>query len=310
MINLQLDMQGTAANSSYPISLTAGNTVQFYVSSGSIYGSTGTGGIASKGRYSIALMNQNANLAIGQATGMGVPNKVVITSATNWSVPSGVTQIQVEAVGAGGSGTGCYVSQAIGGGGGGAGGYLCAIIPVTSGSTINITSVATGGVSSTGSTGLVAGNAGGNTVFSFSNNGSTSVATANGGYGGGAVTFSTINYPTSATGGQGGLPQITNAGSLVYYVVQGGAGAPGYSGYTNVGYAVGGNGGSSFFGGGGQGRVEADGCEEGRGDGKAMKATIKAEQKRAIAAKTSSRVGNSTGTPPRCRTAATETAPA
>jgi hypothetical protein len=232
-INLEVDTSGNSTSSSYPISLTAGNTVQFYVSSGGVYGSTGSGGIASKGRYSIALMNQNASLALGQATGMGVPNQVVLTSGSStWTVPSGVTQVQVELVGGGGSGgNGNTTTPVGGGGGGGAGGYFRLVLNSTLASSLSYS----------------VGAAGNNTTVTY--NGFTYTATAGGAGGNNAVSNT---YP--GVGGSGGVPLYSaNTACLSALVVNGGDGSSGGNLVSGTSSVYGGTGGASYFGSGSKG---------------------------------------------------------
>ena len=233
-INIENDSVGNASSASYPISLTAGNTVQFYVSSGAVFGSTGAGGIASKGRYSIALMNQNASLSIGQATGMGVPNQVVFTSGTaqSWTVPSGVTAVQVEMVGGGGAGgTGTNTSPYGGGGGGGAGGYFRLVLNSTLASSLSYS----------------VGAAGNNTTVTY--NGYTYTATA-----GGAGGNNNGNGTYPGVGGSGGVPSYSaNTACLSALVVNGGDGNAGGNLVSGTSSVYGGTGGASYFGNGSKG---------------------------------------------------------
>ncbi|MCC6761815.1 MAG: hypothetical protein IT252_11400 [Chitinophagaceae bacterium] len=88
-----------------------------------------------------------------------------------WNVPPGVTEVLIEAWGAGGGGSG--------GGGGGGGGYVMAIIDVTNVTQISFT-VGTGGAGSNTSTGTT----GGNSVVSWTEAANSRSVTAPGGNGG------------------------------------------------------------------------------------------------------------------------------
>jgi len=249
-INIENDTEGNASTASYPISLSTGNTVQFYVSSGAIYGSTGAGGIASKGRYSIALMNQNTSCSLGQATGMGVPNQVVLTTGSNatWTVPSGVTAVQVEMVGGGGGGAGGIGTVTYVSGGGAAGSYVKATINVS-----NISSLTyTVGGSAAGGAGGADGTAGNSTILTATNTALVNITAAGGESGKAAPSMFT---------GRGGLGQTsTISGSAINssLSVVGGDGFSGAGGY-NINDESAGNGGASFFGGGGRGGLDGYG---------------------------------------------------
>lgn len=159
------------------------------------------------------------------------------TSSGTWIVPAGVTQITVEAWGAGGGGGGSN-SNNKGGSGGGGGGYSMKTFTVTQNQSISFT-VGTGGAG-----GLANGGNGGN-------GGNTSIlgVVANGGTGGGA------NGGTSGTGGSAsdgdvnigggnGIQGGTSGG-------RGGDGANGGAGGNGATDAAGQNGNSPGGGGGG-----------------------------------------------------------
>jgi len=163
----------------------------------------------------------------------------VLTSGSNatWTVPTGVTAIQVEMVGGGGSGGYAPTSSAAAGGaGGGAGGYIRATLNVSSGSNITYT-VGTGGAAPSTAT---TGSAGTSTTISYGGN----TATANGGAG---------PYYSSATnpvpGGVGGTVSIGTLAVNSSLQVTGGSGGTSVDGAGGGG----GTGGSSYFGGGGSG---------------------------------------------------------
>ncbi len=147
-----------------------------------------------------------------------ITTTLTTNSTSPWTVPPGVTSIQVEMWGGGGGGGGVSVSTSggygAGGGGGGGGNTLTTLGGLTPGSTIAF-SVGAGGTAGP-STGAANGGTGGNSTF-------TGATTANGGAGGGGVSVNS----TAGAGGAGGTGTYS-----------GGAGATG---------------GSTFSGGGGSG---------------------------------------------------------
>ena len=140
-----------------------------------------------------------------------------------FTVPAGVSQITVEAWGAGGGGGGNN-SNKDGAGGGGGGGYSRCILSVVAGNTYTV-NVGHGGI---GGTGAQNGNAGESSWF-----GSSSTVLANGGDGGQQVTSK------GGTGGTGGAVGIVTGTSTVTYF--GGNGAAG----RDNNYGIGGGSGSS-----------------------------------------------------------------
>lgn len=194
---------------------------------------------------------------------------------TTWTVPSGVTSIQVECWGGGGAGGGVNVTanidQGAAGGGGKGGMYTLTTLAVTPGSTLTI-SVGAGGTGTNG-----AGNAGSASWISTNANqpwiGNTG-AWASGGNGGSGATTNIGNGATGysspgtgsgviwdggsgapgrrlasgnqAGGGGGGGAGTTNSGSDAIASPINGAGSP-------TAQSSGGTGGSSFGGNGGNG---------------------------------------------------------
>ena len=155
----------------------------------------------------------------------------------NWTVPSGVTSVQIELWGGGGGGGGGGTGSGSndGAGGGGSGGYCKKdSLAVTPGGTVAY---------------VVGGGGAGSTAENIGINGSVSTAsggayTANGGNGGkdgeniGAtsVTGGTASGgDTNTTGGSGGSSRVTNAGGV-------GGTAPGGGGAGGAGGTVGSNG--------------------------------------------------------------------
>lgn len=151
--------------------------------------------------------------------------RVVFTSSTSWTVPSGVTKVKIIATGGGGGGSVSAFSFA-GSPGGGGGGTGILITNVTAGNVFTITIGAGGTPPTPGSWGN--GTTGGNT--NCYNNSTGAQVFAYGGYGG-------LNSNTggNATGGdfnfQGGpsTPWVPyDANSVGYSAIQGGNGGGTY----------------------------------------------------------------------------------
>lgn len=138
----------------------------------------------------------------------------VLTTGTSYTTPANCTSIYVECVGAGGGGAGATGTS--GQGGGGSGAYCAKLFTVTE-STAYTYAIGSGGSG-----------AGGSTTFTV---GATTITAGGGGSG------------SSTTGGTGGT--ATNGDINI-------TGAGGGQGSTTV--AIGGAGGSSFFGGGARGK--------------------------------------------------------
>ena len=157
------------------------------------------------GFFLLFLFNQQ--VSFGQTT-----RTLTFTSPGTWTVPAGVTEITVEAWGAGGAGGGSTSNSAGGGSGGGGGGYCINVFTVTPGQTINYT-VGAGGTGSNGN------GTPGDTTLILS-------LQANGGGGGGA------NMGTIGSGGtaSGGTTNITGGSGLKGKRNTGGNGGTGASG--------------------------------------------------------------------------------
>lgn len=179
----------------------------------------------------------------------------VITKTQTWTVPDGVTSVNVFLFGGGGGAgysaykeaSGVYDTNASGGGGGGGGGYMAkSTFTVTPKQTINVTIGAGGAVSK----------AGGTTSFG-------SLLSANGGSAGGDGTTDGYSRGYGGKGGDGGSGGAGNYGShtvpatnpsSITYLENGGDGGNGaqFGGGAGSIEAKGGNGGT-YGGGGGAG---------------------------------------------------------
>ena len=168
----------------------------------------------------------------------GFSNMTVLTSGTSWTAPAGVTKIKVYATGGGASGSGCStgVNPKAGGGGGG-GGTAVKIFTVTSGASYTY-AIGAGGAA--GTAGNSPGNAGGSTTFTV---GATTI-TANGG--GVGSEFRSGGAGGTATSGDLNLTGAPGIGTFV----------DGFSGSSRL---PSGNGGASFWGGGGVGILNVSG---------------------------------------------------
>lgn len=153
---------------------------------------------------------------------------LTFTSSGNFTVPAGVTSGRVTLTGGGAGGMGCQagsLTDTFSGSGGGAGGTSIGIFPLIPGTVIAIT-IGNGGAGSSGP--FAAGN-GGITRFG-------TLATANGGVAGNKTTN------TNTAGGPGG----TSSGGSIN--IPGGYGSDGQSSNS----LLTGNGGASYWGGGGR----------------------------------------------------------
>jgi len=152
---------------------------------------------------------------LSSTTGTGI---LTTPGKGTFTVPVGVTSIQVYTWGAGGGGGGRLLFNFYAGGGGGGGGFEKATLAVTPGQVFNYT-IGSGGAGSS----QASGTAGQNTTFS--GNGYT--VTANGGAGGGVG--QTPNY---GVGGAGGKGSVAGTGATLPATFTGGAGATGCCGTT------------------------------------------------------------------------------
>nr|WP_320020577.1 HYR domain-containing protein [uncultured Draconibacterium sp.] len=189
------------------------------------------------GFFLLFLFNQQ--VSFGQTT-----RTLTFTSPGTWTVPADVTEITVEAWGAGGAGGGSTSNDAGGGSGGGGGGYCINVFTVTPGQTINYT-VGAGGTGSNGN------GTSGDTTLILS-------LQANGGGGGGA------NMGAIGSGGtaSGGTTNITGGSGLKGKRNTGGNGGTGASGGAGGNGVSNGKGESGRPPGGGGGGGEARGATQ------------------------------------------------
>jgi hypothetical protein len=181
---------------------------------------------------------------------------VVYNSSGTWTVPTGVTSVQVLVVAGGGGGGGAGTIYFDGGGGGAGGVVYNASYPVTPGEVITVTVGAGGG----GGSGDNRGANGGNSVFGNSSYAPLITATGGGGGGGGTCGGQGVGAD-GGSGGGGAAPSAgCNAGSTTGQGNNGGKGngccndgAGGGGGYGGVGEAgkvdgngYGGDGGNAY----------------------------------------------------------------
>jgi hypothetical protein len=128
----------------------------------------------------------------------------LISSSNTWTVPFGVSEIIVEAIGGGGGGGGSASRSSSGNegttGGGGQGAYVGPCVePVTPGDTITVTCGAGGGAGTAGSSSTSGGSGGtgGNTTVTDSTSSAWTITALGGGGGGG----STFNSGSNSEGG-------------------------------------------------------------------------------------------------------------
>lgn len=177
---------------------------------------------------------------LGTAQAQTVTEFNAAGTTVEWTVPTGVTQITIEAWGAGGAGgfAGDYDRERPTGGGGG-GAYAKSTVNVIPGSILNVT-VGRGGENPNGTA-----RDGENSTVK---NGSTTLVSAEGG--------KSVDGKNNAMGAQGG--QATNSIGTTKY--SGGNGGNGDMGVSSGAYSAGG-------GGGGAAGTEGDGGNGGNGEG-------------------------------------------
>jgi hypothetical protein len=172
------------------------------------------------------------NLNVSVTVAQFVTTTLTTNNPTAWTVPAGVTNIEVELWGGGGGGGGALNNNTASGGGGGGGGASTVIssLSVTPLSVINITVGASGPGGANGNPGAN-GTTGGTTTFA-------GTYSATGGTGGSGATTGT----TGGAGGAGGAGSFTGGTG----VAGSGGGAYGGAGGGSGGTAANGNTGSEF----------------------------------------------------------------
>ena len=176
----------------------------------------------------------------------GAINTFRTVGATAWTVPTGVTSVNVLVVGGGGGSGATDLVTGGGGGGGGGGGVLCRTLSVTPGASITVT-VGSGGIAGAETPGSGAGGNGGSSVFG--------ALTANGGGGGGGYQYvydyiygRLVSSSPPTSGGSGGGAGFTGrsttpgaaAGPAANGQAFGGGSSDDFGGY----YSSGGGGGA------------------------------------------------------------------
>ncbi len=238
----QVNVTGAVTVGDYLVTSSTTGTAQDTTSpSGGVIGQAMS--TASSGKAWTLIKPQSGAGSGSGSGGNGIMAVVTYTSGSGtFTVPYGVTAIQVEAVGGGGGG-GASTVNSWGAGGGGGGGYARKLItsPVSSYSY----SVGGGGNAGSGTAGT-AGTGGGNTTFgSITANGGSGNSAYGGGAGGtssGGDVNTTGQVGANAAAGGSANGQGGNGGSSVL----GGGGAGGTTGTTLAGSA-----GNNYGGGGG-----------------------------------------------------------
>ena len=157
----------------------------------------------------------------------GLTSQQVFTSSGTWTKPTGITKVKVYVTGGGGGGGPCNSDD--GANGGGAGGTAIEIIDVSSVSSVTVTVGAAGAgkANNGGTTPVYAGTSSFGSYCSATGGATSANGWSNGGFGG------------AATGGNINIP--------------GGTGMNGTIDLTVANATIGGDGGCSFWGGGGNG---------------------------------------------------------
>jgi hypothetical protein len=256
----------------------------FSPTTGAVVGSLAT---TTKGDLIVRSSTNNERLAVGTNTQVltadssqtlgvkwasipsaGSSQSQEFTSSGTFTVPSGVTEVWITAIGGGGGGGGSDTAETVKAGGGGGSGELCQNVPVnvTGGGSVSVTigAAGTGGVGSTGANGgdggdtsfgafpIVRGGKGGVGAAA----GSPSIGGVGGGPGGG--TAGSYSTPTGGNGARG------SAEAPTYF---GGAGGGGTASTTT---GTGGNGGGAGGYIGGTGGAAAGGASGGGGGGSSI----------------------------------------
>ena len=183
--------------------------------------------------FSYSLPAAGDQLRIGW-NGAPVMTQFTTVGSTSFTVPAGVTTVNVMVVAGGGGGGGSTDRTA---GGGGGGGLICTTLAVTPGQVIPI-SVGAGGAAGPKTAGASAGSLGGNSTFG--------ALTALGGGGGGGWQTSASPATSGGSGGGAGYTTVTGtlgAAAALIVPAQGFAGGANWVS-TTTSYGSGGGGGA------------------------------------------------------------------
>ncbi|NDP22071.1 MAG: T9SS type A sorting domain-containing protein [Paludibacter sp.] len=228
------------------------------------------------------------------------------TSSGTFTVPAGVTSVNVECWGGGGSGGGNTSNKSRGGGGGAGGTYALKIITVTPGNTYTVTVAGTkAGINGVGAKGNPSWFGTTSTVYAEGGNGGTAPNGGNVAGGTGSTSSSIGDILYAGGNGAGGTSTLSGGGG-------GGAGSTGVGGNASgitagLGKTIdGGNGGTGFnntesngnsgstFGGGGSGAYLPDNSNHSGGTGAAGQVVVTWITVSATSTETC--IGGSTGT--------------
>ena len=198
---------------------------------------TSSNNVNSLNQYSSVAFINNGSVVGATAIG-GARSQTYGPGGYSWTIPAGVTSVNVRVVaGGGGGGTGQEVNNGGAGGGGGSGGTNAGTISVSPGGGMSISVGGGGGGGQSGGRGTSSsGRSGGGTTVSY---GSASVGADGGGGGGGG------GQGSGGKGGNGGSPNGARGGN-------------GQGGNNDYASGTGGGGGGSVYGGYGAGGKGAD----------------------------------------------------
>lgn len=253
-------------NGADPLALTAGGTFTFAtpVAYGGIYDVT----IGTQPSGQLCAVSNAADPSVSSnITNVSVACSASIVSYTtpgsySWTVPAGVTSMQVIAIGGGGGGSGIESNSGIGSSGG-SGAQVTATLSVTSGQVIALVvgGGGTGGLSEPNGICGVGGGGGGASSIDVGN--ADQVIAGGAGAGGGGGSCGSPGYFGGSGGGAGGTG---GAGAGVYGGAGGGGGIGGAAGSSFIGMA-GGNGSGGPGGAGGSNGTPYPGGAGGSGVG-------------------------------------------
>ena len=222
-------------------------------------------GVASGSTYSVIVQTQPSGLFCSLGNGSGTVTNSDVSSvqvtcmasivnfstvgAVTWTVPDGVTSIQVAATGGGGGGGGGGQGY-VGGASGGNGGIVTVTLAVSPGDVVDLDIGGGGGVGGFGTGGGFGGGGGGGGSTNVAVNGGPSPLIIAGGAGGG---WGDVTYGVNGGDGNGGDSDTANGGGF--------GGANGIGG--NPGTSFGPGGGGPGAGGNGNGGPGAAGSRNG-----------------------------------------------